>query len=213
MKKETYLTIEWNSMYEIPKIKWSRFICYLFPCNDKDQAESWLINIKKNHFSATHHCYARRLWTKIREDLFWNTLIEPESYKYNDDWEPTNTAWKPILTVLEWEHLHNIAAIVVRYFWWTLLGVWWLIQAYTQATKEAITHSKIIEKELLEKVELVHDYDQTALVTHLIKKYDIKLISEICEEKTKKILVINKWVLSDFNKELQESSNWTLKLN
>ena len=96
MKKETYLTIESNSVYEIPKIKWSRFICYLFSCSDKDRAESLLADIKKNHFSATHHCYAWRLWTQIREYHFWNTLVEPIFSKCNDDWEPTNTAWKPI---------------------------------------------------------------------------------------------------------------------
>ena len=46
-----------------------------------------------------------------------------------------------------------------------------------------------------------------------MKKYDIKLVSEICEERTKKILIINKWFSSEFKRELQESSNWTLKIN
>lgn len=212
MLKLTYRTIETNSQHEIPKIKGSRFLTYLFSCEDKENAEILLESVRKEHFSATHHCSAWRLWVQVHEDLFGNVLIDPKTTKANDDWEPTNTAGKPILNVLEWEKLLNVLAIVVRYFGWTLLWVGWLIQAYTQATKEAIQNCNIIEKEILKKFELVHEYSQTSLVAHLMGKYDVKLIEEICDEKTKKILTINQWLFSDFEKELFESSNGCLKI-
>lgn len=212
MPKLKYHTIEKEFQYEIPKIKGSRFLTYLSPCDNKEKADDILLDIKKEHFSATHHCSAYRIWIQVHQDLFWNTLIESKSSKANDDWEPTNTAWKPILNVLEWEKLLNITAIVVRYFWWTLLWVWWLIQAYTQATKDAIANCNIIEREILKEFELIHEYNQTSLIAHLMEKYDIKLISEICDEKSKKILSINQWLLQDFSKELYESSNWQLSI-
>ena len=212
MQKLTYRTINNEFQYEIPKIKGSRFLTYLLPCQGKSAAEDFLLKIKKEHFSATHHCSAYRLWIQIHENLFWYVLIDPKFSKANDDGEPTNTAWKPILNVLEWEKLLNITAIVVRYFWWTLLWVWWLIQAYTKAVKEAIANCDIIEKEILKEFELIHEYSQTSLVAHLMEKYDIRLINEICDEKTKKILSINQWLFPDFSKELYESSNWSLKI-
>ena len=212
MPKLTYRTIDKEFEYEIPKIKGSRFLTYLFPCEDKKNAEGFLEQIRKKHFSATHHCSAWRIWTQVHEDLFGNVFIDPKISKANDDWEPTNTAWKPILNVLEWEKLLNIMAIVVRYFGGTLLWVGWLIQAYTQATKDAITNCNIIEKEILKEFELDHEYSQTSLVAHLMEKYDIKLISEVCDEKSKKILSINQWLLQDFEKELFESSNGALKI-
>ncbi len=212
MPKLTYRTIDKGFEYEIPKIKGSRFLTYLFPCEDKEMTENLLQKIKKQHFSATHHCSAWRLWIQVHEDLFWNILIDPKTSKANDDWEPTNTAWKPILNVLEWEKLLNIMAIVVRYFGGTLLWVGGLIQAYTQATKDAIKKCNVIEKEILKEFELTHEYDQTSLVAHLMEKYDIKLISEICDEKSKKFLTINQWLFSDFEKELIESSNGSLKV-
>lgn len=210
MPKLTYRTIESKFEYEIPKIKGSRFLTYLFPCEDKENAEVLLDHLRKEHFSATHHCSAWRLWIQVHEDLFWNVLIDPKVSKANDDWEPTNTAWKPILNVLEWEKLLNIITIVVRYFGGSLLWVGGLIQAYTQATKDAIANSNIIEREILKEFELIHEYDQTSLVAHLMNKYDIKLIDEICDEKSKKTLSINQWLFSDFEKELFEASNGSL---
>ena len=212
MPKLTYYTIDKEFKFEIPKIKGSRFLTYLYPCEDKETAEEILLKVKKEHFSATHHCSAWRLWIYVHEDLFWNIIIDPKINKANDDWEPANTAWKPILNVLEWEQLLNIFAIVVRYFWGTLLWVWWLIQAYSQATKNAITNCNIIKKEILKEFEIVHEYNQTSLVAHLMEKYEIKLIEEMCDDKTKKKLLINQWLLSDFSKELYESSKWTIKV-
>ena len=106
----------------------------------------------------------------------------------------------------------NVLAIVVRYFWGTLLWVWGLIQAYSQATKDAIKNCKIVEKEISKEFELIHEYNQTSLIAHLMEKYDIKLISETCNEKSKKVMIINQWLFSDFNKELVESSNWSLSI-
>lgn len=212
MPKLTYRTIEKEFEYEIPKIKGSRFLTYLFPCENKENAESLLWQIKKQHFSATHHCSAWRLWIQVHEDLFWNILIDPKLSKANDDWEPTNTAWKPILNVIEGENLLNIIAIVVRYFGGTLLWVGWLIQAYTQATKEAIINCSIVEKEILKEFELTHEYSQTSLIAHLMEKYDIKLISEVCNDKSTKTLSINQGLFSDFEKELFDSSNGSLKI-
>ena len=70
----------------------------------------------------------------------------------------------------------------------------------------------IVEKEILKEFELVHEYSQTSLVAHLMEKYDIKLISETCDEKSKKILSINQGLIPDFEKELFETSNGSLKI-
>jgi hypothetical protein len=45
-----------------------------------------------------------------------------------------------------------------------------------------------------------------------MEKYDIKLVEETCDEKSKKILSINQWLISDFEKELWEASNGSLKI-
>jgi putative IMPACT (imprinted ancient) family translation regulator len=70
MPKLTYRTIESQFQYEIPKIKGSRFLTYLYHCEDKETANQILLDIKKEHFSATHHCSARRIGINVHEDLF-----------------------------------------------------------------------------------------------------------------------------------------------
>ena len=38
------------------------------------------------------------------------------------------------------------------------------------------------------------------------------MVNEVCDEKSKKILTINQWLLPDFEKELFESSNGSLRI-
>jgi hypothetical protein len=59
----------------------------------------------------------------------------------------------------------------------------------------------------LKNFELIHEYSQTSLIAHLMEKYDIKLLSETCDDKSKKVLTINQGLIQDFEKELFESSN------
>ena len=129
MEKLFYQSILEHTEYEIPKIKWSRFIWNVFYIKNKEQAENFVKEISNKYRDATHNCFAYTYWANINFDLFWNLEITADSFRQSDDWEPANTAWKPILAQIQWQNLHNILIVVTRYFWWTLLWVWWLIQA------------------------------------------------------------------------------------
>ncbi len=58
MPKLFYKTITQQSIYEIPKIKGSRFFATLFPVESKEQAEEYLTQMKKQYHDATHNCSA-----------------------------------------------------------------------------------------------------------------------------------------------------------
>ena len=72
MDKFFYNTIQWIQQYEIPKIKGSRFLATSFFISNKQEAEQYIVQMKKKYYDATHNCYAYRYWTKINFDLFWN---------------------------------------------------------------------------------------------------------------------------------------------
>ena len=201
MEKLFYSTISDTFQYEIPKIKGSRFITTLIPVTNKETIEDELTKIRKKYFDATHNCYARRLWVDANQDLFFNWNITSHQDRANDDWEPSNTAWKPILTVLSWKPVFDILAVVTRYFWWTLLGVWWLIQAYTEWTKQALEHAPLIQKEISKELSLNYTYDQVSTVQYLFSKYETKVVSEKYDENIDQIINVNialyDWLIKD----------------
>lgn len=201
MEKLFYSTISDTFQYEIPKIKGSRFITTLIPVTNKETIEDELTKIRKKYFDATHNCYARRLWVDTNQDLFFNWNITSHQDRANDDWEPSNTAWKPILTVLSGKPVFDILAVVTRYFWWTLLGVWWLIQAYTEWTKQALEHAPLIQKEISKELSLNYTYDQVSTVQYLFSKYETKVVSEKYDENIDQIINVNialyDWLIKD----------------
>ena len=70
MQKLIYTTVAEKFVYEIPKIKGSRFFGTLFPIETKEQVEECIEDVKKQFHDATHNCYAYRVGIHIREDLF-----------------------------------------------------------------------------------------------------------------------------------------------
>ena len=202
MEKLTYTTLSNTFQYEIPKIKGSRFIATLIPINNKEEIDQELTKIKKKYFDATHNCYARRLWVDANQDLFMNWNITSHQDRANDDWEPSNTAWKPILTVLTWKPIFNILAVVTRYFWWTLLWVWWLIQAYTESTKQALEKAPLIQNEITKEISLNYNYDDVSTVQYLYSKYSTKINSENYDTNIQQTIAVNVAFYDSFIKEL-----------
>ena len=202
MEKLTYTTLSNTFQYEIPKIKGSRFIATLIPINNKEEIDQELTKIKKKYFDATHNCYARRLWVDANQDLFMNWNITSHQDRANDDWEPSNTAWKPILTVLTWKPIFNVLAVVTRYFWWTLLWVWWLIQAYTESTKQALEKAPLIQNEITKEISLNYNYDNVSTVQYLYSKYSTKINSENYDTNIQQTIVVNVAFYDSFIKEL-----------
>ena len=150
-------TIKNNTNNEII-IKNSRFICYLYKINNKDDINNILNNIKKEHKDATHHCYAY-----ILNDL----------KKADDDGEPGGTAGIPILKVLENNNLNYILAIVVRYFGGILLGAGGLVRAYAKSVTNTINKDNLVSLIKGYNIDITFNYDNIKNIDYLLK--DIKI--------------------------------------
>lgn len=154
--EDTYKTIA-VATEGLFKDKGSKFIAYAFPVISEDQIKEIIQTIKKEHYSARHHCYA------------WRLGHEKLVFRANDDGEPSSTAGKPILGQIQSFDLTNILIVVVRYFGGTLLGVSGLINAYRNAALDAINQAEIVEK-LVEKNLLIEfDYGVMNDVMKLFK--------------------------------------------
>lgn len=112
-------------------IKKSRFITKLYYVDDVNKANEILNDLKKEYKKATHICYGYIINGKERAV---------------DDGEPSGTAGRPILNVLQKKNVTNILAVVIRYFGGVKLGSGGLSRAYTNSISEAFKLTEVIEK-------------------------------------------------------------------
>lgn len=160
-----YYTIEKPSVAEF-KDKGSRFLAYAFPINAVEDFKKHLQELKKEHPKAVHHCFGYRLG------------LDGNNFRVSDDGEPSGTAGKPILNVIDSKQLTNVLVVVVRYFGGTLLGVPGLINAYKSATAMAFQVVPIIQKSVEVNYELQFDYTRMNDVMVILKQCNCNIIKQ-----------------------------------
>ena len=176
---DVYKTIEKTSTGYF-KDKGSKFYSYAYPIQAEEEVKEIIQQLKKEHHSARHHCYAWRLGT------------EEISTRANDDGEPSSTAGKPILGQLQSYEVTNILVVVVRYFGGTLLGVSGLINAYRNATVEALNNAEIVSKLIETSYELRFGYDLLNTVMYHIKQENLDIVITDFQETCRLVFKVRK---------------------
>jgi uncharacterized YigZ family protein len=161
MEKDEFLTLE-KPAQGTYKEKGSRFLGFAFPVESEDQVKTRLERIKNQYHDARHHCYAYRLGA------------DHQTFRMNDDGEPSSTAGRPIYGQIQSYQLTNVLVVVVRYFGGTLLGTSGLIRAYKQAAGEALKQAKIIKKTVKSLYQLEFDYALMGEVMRLLHETGIQ---------------------------------------
>lgn len=105
--------------------KKSKFLGFLLSCQTENEIKDALEFLKQEHKKATHICWA-------------GTLKSPFYEKAVDDGEPSGTAGRPILNVLQKKEMQNVAIFVVRYFGGIKLGAGGLVRAYSKVAGELV---------------------------------------------------------------------------
>jgi len=160
-----YYTIEKPAVAEF-KDKGSRFLAYAFPINAVEDFKKHLQELKKEHPKAVHHCFGYRLG------------LDGNTFRVSDDGEPSGTAGKPILNVIDSKQLTNVLVVVVRYFGGTLLGVPGLINAYKSASAMAFQVVPIIQKSVEVNYELQFDYTRMNDVMVILKQCNCNIFKQ-----------------------------------
>ncbi len=156
MEADRYNTVTSAAEGEI-KVKGSRFLSFVSPVKNSEEAEIRIRFIARKHHDASHVCFAYR--------------IEGGIFRISDAGEPSGTAGKPILDVIDGHGLCFVLCVVVRYFGGTKLGTGGLARAYAGAAKEAVGRAKTTEKWITVSMKTVFDHKWTGLVRSLLSKY------------------------------------------
>ncbi len=160
-------TIEKAMQAEI-NIKNSQFICSLFPTTTKKESKEIIQKLKQQYHDATHNCTA---------------YITNDGEDYDDNGEPSGTVGKPMINALRKNDLHNITAVVTRYFGGIKLGAGGLARAYSKAVLEAIEISEIIEVEYYNVYNITFNYYDLKDVEREIRNNKLTIIQKDFSDK------------------------------
>ena len=158
---DTYKTIEAPSEGRY-KEKGSKFIAFAFSVSNEQEIKEITSRLKKEHHAARHHCFA------------WRLGADYQLFRVNDDGEPSGTAGRPIFGQIQQSELTDILVVVVRYFGGVLLGTSGLINAYKQATAEAIASAVIVEKIIEEIIEINFEYLAMNDLMTVLKEFNLE---------------------------------------
>jgi uncharacterized YigZ family protein len=144
------------------EVKGSTFIGHVDRADSVAAAEGFIDDIAAAYDDATHNVPAYR----VRAD--------PLREYHHDADEPTGSAGKPMLNVLQGEALVNVVAVVTRYYGGTNLGVGGLARAYGQGVKAAVTDAGTVEDVPHETVTVTVDYDDSGTVRSLLESAEVE---------------------------------------
>lgn len=144
--------------------KKSRFIADTKPVESEEEALEFIESVRKKYWDARHHCFAYCVGDK-------NQVV-----RCSDDGEPSQTAGRPMLDVLLGEELHDVCVVVTRYFGGTLLGTGGLVRAYSEAAREGIRNSWVLEKCLGRRMGIDTDYTGIGKIQYILAQRQITVL-------------------------------------
>ena len=196
---EPYLTIAKNTTYE-QTIKKSRFICSIARVSSDEEAQQFIASIQAANKKATHNCFAYMIGD--------NDLIQRES----DNGEPSGTAGIPILESLKLAKIHNVVAVVTRYFGGIKLGAGGLIRAYSNTTTEAIHQAGLVQriKQAILKITVTYALHDPLL--YYLKENNLEVASEQYGVNVETSIYVNETDLKDVKEKLINCFNDQLQI-
>lgn len=152
----------------------SRFIATAGPAFSVEEARGSIQNIRSEFPDATHHVPAFIIGHGLGVIMHCS-----------DDGEPSGTAGRPILAVLQGSGLGDIWVVVTRYFGGIKLGTGGLVRAYSEAAKKVLAILPIAEKVVVSNVMMTIPYSLFERTRILIEEFQgVRLDENFTDEVT-----------------------------
>lgn len=154
------LTLNATASFE-EVIKKSRFIAHAAQVTS--QAESLVFFESVADPQATHNCWAWRINYQVRS---------------SDDGEPSGTAGRPILNIIERRRLENVMIVVTRHFGGIKLGVGGLVRAYSGTAAKCLDRAEVIERFPMSEYTIKAGFEWASSVHGLLQQYAAEKLDE-----------------------------------
>lgn len=192
--KESYFVPADKARAEIVVQK-SRFIASATAVFSVDEARAFLNSIRAEFPNATHHVSAFIIG-------HGDSMIAHCS----DAGEPSGTAGRPVLMVLQRSGLGDVAVVVTRYFGGVKLGTGGLARAYSDATKAVLAVLPRAHKCQVYTAIVVLPYALFERVRLIVPKYHGKILEEVFTSDVKITVRFRVEDFDSFRKALREVS-------
>ena len=148
------------------EVQGSEFIGHVAPVESVGAAEAFVAEIREAYPDATHNVPAYRV------------RASPDREYASDDGEPSGSAGKPALNVLQQRDIENVAAVVTRYYGGTNLGVGGLARSYSRAVKDGVDAAGVVESVPHERFSVTVEYDDSGSVRGLLESADVEFSAD-----------------------------------
>lgn len=175
--------------------KKSRFIANFKPVQSEAEALGFIEEVRKKYWDARHNCYA------------WIIGKKGEEKRCSDDGEPSQTAGKPMLDILEGEQIVNVCVVVTRYFGGTLLGTGGLVRAYSGAVKEGLKACTVLTVEPAKKIAVSTDYNGIGKIQYLLGQQEITTLDSKYTDKVELTVLVPDEKTGKLNAEITEATS------
>jgi len=127
----------------------SKFLAWVAQCQSEQEVGTFLRAIAQRHNNASHLAYAYRV--KSEDGIL---------PRFSDAGEPSGTAGKPILQMLEGRDLINVCVGVIRYYGGVNLGTGGLVRAYGGTAKMALESTVSLPFVEMQELSLTIQYNR-----------------------------------------------------
>ncbi len=188
--KDTYKTITGTAEGYYTE-KRSKFYAFAHHVTSADEVRELQVQYKKKYYDARHVCYAYRLGP------------EGETFRANDDGEPSSTAGKPILGTMLSAELTDIVIFVIRYYGGVNLGTGGLIVAYREASLDALVNATVEERQVEELYTYTFSYPQMNAVMKVVKDMQPRIVAQDFQTTCSITLSIRKSLMPQLKQRLE----------
>jgi uncharacterized YigZ family protein len=148
-----------ETTYEVKK---SLFHCRAGKADNREEAFALRQQCINDYPDARHHCWA----------YLFGDPKQPISIAMSDDGEPSGTAGKPMLNVLQHNTVGSVMVVVSRYFGGIKLGAGGLVRAYSAATKQTLDQLETATFIPMAQMTISTDFKYEQLFRHFIEAHN-----------------------------------------
>ena len=170
----------------------SKFLAFAHHVTTVDEAMALVEQYQKKYYDARHVC--------------WAYMIGPEreTFRSNDNGEPSGTAGKPILGQINSNELTDIIILVVRYFGGVKLGTSGLIVAYRTAAAEAIANAVIETRTVDEEYTFSFEYPLMNSVMKVARDLEARIITQSYDMDCQMTLSIRRGKMQELQEKIKK---------